>query len=99
MSNVIRSSCRWSLTVVKLPSSTTTVNSLGRSSMMSAVDLGGVGMKFHCVDISKNQPKPSSPLAFSWSHRSLELLHVLAEHASKNLYLARAVSVETDVEL
>lgn len=78
MSNVIRSSCRWSLTVVKLPSSTTTVNSLGRSSMMSAVDLGGVGMKFHCVDISKNQPKPSSPLAFSWSHVSLEMLHVLA---------------------
>jgi hypothetical protein len=29
------------------------------SSRMSAVDLGGVGMNFHCMDISKSQPSPT----------------------------------------
>jgi hypothetical protein len=36
-------------------------------SRMSAVELGGVGTNFHCIDISKSQPNPGSPIAFIWS--------------------------------
>jgi hypothetical protein len=41
-------------------------------SRMSVVELGGVGTNFHCIDISKSQPNPSSPIAFSWSCVSLD---------------------------
>ena len=44
-------------------------------SRMSVVELGGLaalGTNFHCMDISKSQPNPSSPIAFSWSRVSLD---------------------------
>jgi hypothetical protein len=41
-------------------------------SRMSVVELGGVGTNSYCMDISKSQSNPSSPIAFSWSRVSLD---------------------------